>query len=166
MPVTARAQARVLRWAHVLDWQIDRLISARNEVLQSSRRTQASSDHGPVDNYPFHELDAEMHFTMTAARQLLRALRAFDDEDRLEGTLGQHRILTLRDALEHWDEPYGRAWTTARDLGVENPESHAWIEDGGGLLGRLVRDEELQTWARHVYGEVLAIDLWRRAGRT
>jgi len=162
MPITVESQARVLRWAHVLDWQVDRLIAARHEAYASTERKRTSGRHTAADNHPFHELDAEKYFTMTAARQLLRALKVFDDDDRLEGNLDRKRIRTLRDALEHWDTAdTSRAWADARQMGVDDPESHAWREDGTGLLGGLVADAELQSWARKVYDEVLAVDPWQ-----
>lgn len=163
MPVTVETQARVLRWAHVVDWQVNRLVAARTRALESSRRTMTARRHGPADNHPFHELDAEKHFTMTAARQLLRALKAFDGDDRIEGNLDRKRIRTLRDALEHWDTAdTSRAWADARQIGVDDPESHQWSTDGTSLLGGLVADDELQAWARAVYQTVLEVDPFRR----
>lgn len=161
MPITVESQARVLRWAHVLDWQVDRLAAARTRAYSSQQRRLSRPDrhHEAHDNHPFHELDAEMHFTMTAARQLLRALGAFDGDPRLEGSLDRTRIRTVRDALEHWDtaETSG-AWADARKMGSQNPESHQWSTDGTGLLGGLVASEELQAWARGVYFAVEAVD--------
>jgi hypothetical protein len=77
------AHFRALRWAHVLDVEIDRLREARITALDSHEAVLAKGMHGHSDSWPFFMMDGEAHFALVAARQLLRALRAFDGDDRL-----------------------------------------------------------------------------------
>ena len=113
----------------------------------------------PVEaGWPWMEMDAEAHFALVAARQLLRALRAFDGNDRLPHGLTNAQVRDVRDALEHWDTPGGsEAAKRLKDKGAD-PSSHKWSADGPGLLGDVVPDSVLRQWAIEVYQELQGWD--------
>jgi hypothetical protein len=127
------AYHRVLRWAHVLAWQIHRLDATRQEAFIARERSRGSPFYGAKEAEPFHRLEADRHFTLTAARNLLRALRVFDGNLRLPRGLGLADVEFLRDSLEHWDDPNDRA---------RNVE-------------QLVDDRSLLVWAEQVYAELI-----------
>ena len=98
-------------------------------------------------------MEADKHFALVAARQLLCALRAFDGDDRLPACIPEADLRLVRDALEHWDESGGAANTRMRARGA-NPQSHAWLLSGPGLLGDVIADSALREWAESVYQEL------------
>jgi hypothetical protein len=156
--VTPETQGRVLSWAHAVQVQVDRLNRQREAALAQQERFISAAHYGLEDSQVFWQLEAERHYVLTAARQLLRALRNFDDDLRLPGTLTNKNVKLLRDALEHWDQPDGPANEAMKKLG-KDPAAHQWKGDGsGGMLGDLVSDVELGEWARKVYEEVASID--------
>src|SRR4051812_43587910 len=77
------AHFRSERWAHMLPVQIDRLYDARRRAMESHRKVLGDGFYPDEGRWPFMEMDAEAHFALVAARQLLRSLRAFDGNDRL-----------------------------------------------------------------------------------
>lgn len=104
------------------------------------------------------EMDADAHFVLVAARQLLRALRAFDGNDRLPEGLTNAQVRDVRDALEHWDAPGGS--DAARRLAERgaDPAAHHWSVEGPGVLGDVVPDAVLKQWALDVYQTLLRWD--------
>jgi hypothetical protein len=104
-------------------------------------------------------MEADKHFAMVAARQLLRALRAFDNNDRLPAAMPESDVRLVRDALEHWDEPTGTANTMMRERGAD-PGSHRWTLSGPGVLGDVIHDSVLRGWAVAVYDELVTWDPW------
>ena len=153
-----KAHDRALHWSHVLEWQVTRLREARGQVVASQERVRITQVYEFCDRWPFFKLDAEAHFTLVAARQLLRALKAFDGNDRFPASLPDDKLRLLRDALEHWDEPTGRASRQMEALEVD-PHSHQWSSSTAeGVLGDLVTDESLRQWAADVYIEMQAWD--------
>ncbi len=153
------AHQRSMRWAHALVRQVERLHADRAAVLESQESVQAAAFYGHEDAWPFHMMEADKHFAMVAARQLLRALRAFDGNDRLPATLSADDVRLVRDALEHWDEPSGRSNTNLRARGAD-PSSHRWTKSGPGLLADVVPDADLKKWADAVYDELVTWDPW------
>jgi hypothetical protein len=150
------------RWAHVLPWAIDRLYESRRVALESHLAVQERAFFGEEDSWPFFRMDAEAHFCLVAARQLIRALRAFDSNDRLPTGLSNAKVRDLRDAPEHWDAPGGSdAAKRLQQQGAE-PFSHKWSERGPGLLGDVVPDAVLREWAASVYAELLRWDPYDR----
>jgi hypothetical protein len=83
---------------------------------------------------------------------LLRALAAFDGDLRPTEDLDLAAVKTLRDALEHWDEPGGRANAQLSASGVD-AGSIVWTMDGPGRLAN-VEVEALRVWASRVYDEL------------
>lgn len=153
----AAAHHRALRWAHALAWQVRRLDSTRREAYLAQERAPSSGFHTPADVEPFHRLEADRHFTLTAARNLLRALRAFDGDLRLPAGLSHADVYFLRDTLEHWDEPTG--YVTARaDRTSVDPEVRS-TDGGGGRRGPVVNDRSLLLWADHVYADLLEVEV-------
>lgn len=149
-----------MQWSHVLEWQIERLRASRPRFVDNFERAYEVGFYAIEDSGPAWEMEAERHFTPVAARQLLRALRAFDGNDRLPETLPEDRLRALRDALEHWDESNGRAARKMATFGAD-PTSHEWAKGSGeGLLGDLITDEVLRGWSRSVYAELRAWDSW------
>jgi hypothetical protein len=116
---TRDAHYRAQRWAHVLWWQIDRLQASRLAAMDSHERLVADGFYPDEGRWPFFEMEAESHFALVAARQLLRALRAFDGDDRLPEELTNAQVRDVRDALEHWDTPGGSE--AAKRLAKEVP---------------------------------------------
>ena len=104
------------------------------------------------------EMDAEAHFALVAARQLLRALRAFDGNDRLPDGLTNAQVRDVRDALEHWDAPGGSEAAKRLSKQGADPASHVWRPDGSGVLGDVVPDSVLRQWAVDVYADLLRWD--------
>jgi hypothetical protein len=154
------AHSRAMQWSHVLQWQIERLRVSRPRFVENFERAAKVGFYAIEDSGPAWEMEAERHFTLVAARQLLRALLAFDGDDRLPDTVPDTRLRTLRDALEHWDEPNGRAAKQMATFGAD-PSSHKWAKGSGeGLLGDLITDEALREWATSVYAELRAWDPW------
>lgn len=113
------AHQRCLRWSHVLTGQIGRLHEARYAAVASQQTVLAKGRYDVNDAHAFFMMDAEAHFALVAARQLLRSLRAFDGSDRLPGHLEHSKLRLVRDALEHWDEPDGRAARGMQKLGAD-----------------------------------------------
>lgn len=154
------AHRRALQWSHVLEWQIDRLRVSRPRFIENFERASKAGFYAIDDSRPAWEMEAERHFTLVAGRQLLRALRAFDGNDRLPDSLPDDRLRALRDALEHWDEPDGSAARRMAAFGAD-PTSHKWAKGTGeGLLGDLITDEALREWAASVYTELRGWDPW------
>lgn len=158
------AHHRAEGWSHVLQWQIDRLYAARRHAVEDHRRVIAGGFYPDEGRWPFMHMGAEVHFTLVAARQLLRALHAFDGNDRLPEGLTNAQLRDVRDALEHWDAPGGSdaAKRLTRRGGV--PEGHRWSADGPGVLGGIVPDSLLRSWATDVYADLARwdpFDGWR-----
>lgn len=153
------AHHRALRWSHVLIVQIDRLYAARAAAVESQLASFRKGRHDRGDNHPFFVMEADAHFALVAARQLLRALMAFDGDVRMPAGMDDAQVRSLRDALEHWDEPDGRAARQMRERGVD-PGAHKWSGDGAGVLGELVSDAQLRSWAAAVYEELAEWDPW------
>ena len=101
------AHYRAQRWAHVLRWQIERLYSSRRHAMESHEQVLAARHYPDEARWPFFEMEADAHFALVAARQLLRALRAFDGNDRLPDGLTNAQVRDVRVALELWDTPGG-----------------------------------------------------------
>jgi hypothetical protein len=148
-----------MRWSYVLTVQVDRLYAARAAVMESHREVMRRSVYEFEDTYPFFVMDAEAHFTLVAARQLMRALLAFDGDLRLPDGMSHMDVRTLRDALEHWDEPDGRAARQMQERGAD-PTSHQWSVAGPGLLGQLVSDAALRSWGESVHDDLRSWDPW------
>jgi len=111
------------------------------------------------------EMDAEAHFALVAARQLLRALRVFDGVDRLPAGLSNAQVRDVRDALEHWDSPGGSdaAKRLEQQHGAD-ASSHKWSPEGPGVLGDVVSDAVLRRWATEVYADLARWDPYDRWG--
>lgn len=152
------AHYRAQRWAHVLPWQIDRLYSARTHAVESHEEVLRAGFYPDEGRWPFMEMDAEAHFALVAARQLLRALRAFDGNDRLPDGLTNAKVRDVRDALEHWDAPGGSQAAKRLSEQGADPASHVWRPDGSGVLGGVVADSVLRQWAVDVYADLLRWD--------
>lgn len=67
----------------------------------------------------FVEQEAERLFVLIAARQLIRALDAFDGNHRLPASVTSADVELLRNAAEHWDDETGKWGKEARQRGVE-----------------------------------------------
>jgi hypothetical protein len=150
-------------WAHALPIQIDRLWDARRRALADWRGVEESGHYPSEARFPFLEMDAEAYFVLVAARQLLRALRAFDGNDRLPEGLTNAQVRDVRDALEHWDQPGGRAAQAMAKRGAD-PAAHVWTEKGPGVLGEIVQDAVLRQWGLDVYADLQRwdpFDGWR-----
>lgn len=153
------AHQRARRWSHVLPWQIDRLYAARHSALNAQADVLARRRHEDEDNWPFMQMDDEAHFALVAARQLLRALNAFDGNDRLPQGLTNAQVRDVRDALEHWDTPGGsRAANRLAEKGADYAK-HVCFQDGsGGVLGDVVYDSVLRNWGVAVYADLARWD--------
>lgn len=152
---TRDAHYKAQRWSHVLPVQIDRLYEARRRAIESHKKVLQESFYPDEARWPFMEMDADAHFVLVAARQLLRALRAFDGNDRLPDGLTNAQVRDVRDALEHWDTPGGSNAAKRLSKTGANPAAHQWSIDGPGVLGDVVSDAVLRQWAVEVY-ETLA----------
>lgn len=145
------AHYRAQRWAHVLSWQVERLHDARRRAMDQFEQVRASGLYPDATRWAFMEMEAEAHFTLVSARQLIRALRAFDGLERLPATLSNSTLRDVRDALEHWDAPGGsQAAKRLQDRGLD-PFAHSWSRTGPGVLGEAIADATLKEWADEVY---------------
>lgn len=150
-----------VRWSWVVPWQGRRLQEAQRAVVDAQREWQGRQGlrHGAQHRYPHHHrLDAERHFLLIAARDLLRALKAFEGTSPTVPELLADAVVLLRDCLEHFDEPDGRS---GRKFRGEHPESepgaHSWGA-GGTQLGGSVDVVELAAVADRIHHELLAIE--------
>ena len=91
------AHHRALRWSHAIAQQVDRLHADRAAGLVGQDKVRAGGFYGHEDAWPFHMMEADKHFAMVPARQLLRALRAFDGDDRLPATLPAKDVGLVRE---------------------------------------------------------------------
>ena len=160
------ANYKAQRWAHVLAWQVDRLHAARQHALEVNERARTAAVYPDEARWPFMEMDAEAHFALIAARQLVKALRKFDNNDRLPvAGLTNAQVRDVRDALEHWDAPGGS--DAAKSLARKGADyaSHVWSREGPGVLGEVVPDAVLRQWANEVYAELLTWDPYDRLAR-
>jgi len=148
------AHYRAQRWSHVLPWQIDRLYDARRRALESNKQVREAGFYPDEARWPFMQMDAEAHFALVAARQLLRALRAFDGIDRLPKGLTNAQVRDVRDALEHWDKPGGSDAAKRLQAAGADPTAHRFGASGPGVLGDVVSDAVLRQWAADVYAEL------------
>lgn len=148
------AHYRAQRWSHVLAWQIDRLYGARRAALASHEEVMKKSFYPDEGRWPFMKMDAEAHFALVAARQLLRSLRAFDGDDRLPEGLSNAKVRDVRDALEHWDAQGGSAAAKRLSKDGADASNHVWSAAGPGILGDVVPDAILRTWAVDVYADL------------
>lgn len=154
------AHHRAERWAHVLSWQIDRLYASRTAAMEMQDQVRSAGHYPDEARWPFFEMESDAHFALVAARQLVRALRAFDGDDRLPEGLTSAQVRDVRDALEHWDEPAGRAATNLKRQGA-TASSHRWSHAGPGLLGDLISDAVLREWAVEVYCQLKRWDPYK-----
>lgn len=152
------AHYQAQRWSHVLQWQIDRLYSARAGATGRWGGVLEAGEYTDETLWAFMQMDAEAHFTLVAARQLLRALQAFDKNHRLPTGLTNAQVRDVRDALEHWDKEGGS--DAAKRLANQGADfaSHVWTQDGPGVLGEVVPDSVLRQWAVDVYADLLRWD--------
>lgn len=128
------AHYKAQRWAHVLPLQVDRLYETCQRAMQSNEKVMREGLYPDEGRWPFLEIDAEAHFVLVAARQLVRALRAFDGDDRLPEGLTNAQVRDVRDALEHWDKPGGsEAARRLEKLGAD-ASALAWTLDGPGVM--------------------------------
>lgn len=134
--------------------QVDRLYAARASAMASHKSVLEAGYYPDEARWPFMEMDAEAHFALVAARQLLRALRAFDGDDRLPGGLSNAQVRDVRDALEHWDSPGGSEAAKRLMRQGADASAHTWTHDGPGVLGDVVSDAVLRRWAAGVYAEL------------
>ena len=151
---TRDAHQQAQRWAHILPWQVERLRDARLAAMKRQQQVRAEGHYPAEASWPFFEMDAEVHFTLVAARQLLRALKAFDGRDRLPAGLTNAQVRDVRDALEHWDTPGGGKASQQLKKQGASATSHRWSHAGPGVLGDLISDEALARWGRDVYEEL------------
>lgn len=162
---TAEDHSHVLRWAHALAWQVQRLRASRVAVMESHARVAASQTHTAQDNEPFHRMAAEAHFALTAAVQLFQSLRNFDEHLRLPPGLSEREVTALRNALEHWSNVWPNVQRELDALDLD-PALHQWdaigsdvnASPGAGRLGGRVQDELLLRWADAVYDELVHWD--------
>ena len=157
------AHYKAQRWAHALPVQIDRLYESRQRAIESHKRVMLEKFYPDEGRWPFMVMDADAHFVLVAARQLIRALRAFDGNDRLPEGLSNAQVRDLRDALEHWDTPGGS--DAAKRLSQRGADfaAHHWSVEGPGVLGEVVSDAALRQWAVDVYADLQrwdAFDGW------
>jgi hypothetical protein len=152
--ISPKTQRAVVFWAYALDLQVTRLHQSCREVVELDAARRNRRTHVPDDNVPFLRLEAEAHFTIVAAAQLLRALANFDGDLRLPPALDSGHVRLLRNALEHWDEPAGLAQRKLAALGAK-ATSHEFDRTGTGVVGNLISDRVLQAWARQVLDQVL-----------
>lgn len=159
------AHYRAQRWSHVLEWQIDRLYEARRRAIASHQQVREAGHYPDEARWPFMQMDAEAHFALVAARQLIRSLRAFDGNERLPEGLTNSQLRDVRDALEHWDAP-GGSEAAKRLIAIgADPSAHKWTHAGPGVLGDVVPDAVLRQWAADVYADLLRwdpYDGWRQ----
>ncbi|MEO6714278.1 MAG: hypothetical protein ABIM89_12725 [Mycobacteriales bacterium] len=148
------AHYRAQRWSHVLSWQIDRLYEARHAALASHEEVMKAAFYPDEGRWPFMKMDAEAHFALVAARQLLRSLRAFDGNDRLPDGLTNAKVRDVRDALEHWDAPGGSEAARRLSKHGADASNHVWSAAGPGILGDVVPDAMLRKWAVEVYADL------------
>lgn len=158
MPVDIASHALVLRWSHTLRWQVGRLRQQRIATVAASQDRRSGGHYSEADSHPFYELYAEVHFTISAAKHLLTALRRFDGQLRLPAGLDRKRLETLRNALEHWESPESN-WGPKMKLYGADPTRHHFTLDGSGTLGDVVDDDDLLAWAEGVHAEVKALDV-------
>jgi hypothetical protein len=154
------AHFKAQRWAHVLPLQIDRLYEARRRALESHKQVMQEKFYPDEGRWAFMKMDADAHFVLVAARQLLRALRAFDGDDRLPEGLTNAQVRDVRDALEHWDTPGGSDAARRLSRAGADPSAHQWTADGPGVLGSVVSDAVLRQWAVDVYAALLRWDAY------
>ena len=86
----------------------------RGAAPSAARPSGAARDREPsdwdftrVEQEIFLRCDAEIHFLLIAARNLLRALEHLQRLDDVPGIVGPELradIIRLRDCFEHWDE--------------------------------------------------------------
>lgn len=122
--------------------------------MASHKRVMAARHYPDVARWPFFEMDADAHFALVAARQLLRALRSFDGADRLPDGLTNAQVRDVRDALEHWDTSGGSEAAKRLEKQGASATSHKWSPAGPGLLGDLISDAVLARWATDAYDEL------------
>ena len=137
----------------MLSWHIDRLYASLMAAMRTQEQVRLAGHYPDEARWPFFEMESDAHFALVAARQLVRALRAFDGNDRLPDGLSNAQVRDVRDALEHWDEPTGRAAKNLERQGA-TASSHRWSHAGPGLLGDLVSDAALRQWAVDVYAQL------------
>ncbi len=152
------AHFRAQRWAHVLPLPIQALYAARTRAMELHQAVLEAGYYPDEGRWPFMEMDAEAHLALVAARQLLRALRAFDGNDRLPDGLTSTQVRDVRDALEHWDAPGGSGAAKRLSKQGASPASHVWRHDGSGVLGDVVSDSVLRQRAVDVYADILRWD--------
>lgn len=152
------AQSRALIWALGLQRQVKRVRTARLDFMAEHERTVSRGVYDDESAEPPRRMQAEILMMFIAAGQLLRALDAFDGDRRPSEGLDPERVKTLRNALEHWDDPNGRAQTRLAAAGVD-PLNNRWRPDGSGIVGD-VDDVDLEIWAAAVYDDVKAWDPW------
>jgi hypothetical protein len=73
--------------------------------MRSTEHVRKSGYYGHEDAHPFQEMEASGCSCSISARQLIRALEAFDGNLRLPVVLDRLDLELIRNAAEHWDEP-------------------------------------------------------------
>ena len=146
----------MLRWAHVVTWQVDRLRDSRLRAMRSTDRVREFRYYGHMDAHPFQETEGERLFVLISARQLVRALEAFEGELRLPAALDRNDLELIRNAAEHWDEPNPtKGWVKKAAERRIDPTLHRWSPEARACSERF--------WTRICAGGRLAST--RKSGR-
>jgi hypothetical protein len=144
-------------WAVAVAAQVERLHADRRAFVASSAEVRRKGFYGPDDARAPRQMRADAHLLLIAANQLAKALQHFDGDLRLTAGVTRKHVRALRDWHEHW-EGRGRRAKQAVAKFTDDPAAHQWRPDGSGLLGGIVDDEALRTWARHVYDSLVNYD--------
>ncbi|MBV9487345.1 MAG: hypothetical protein JO246_14965 [Frankiaceae bacterium] len=152
------AHDQALIWSLATERQDGRVRRARMDFMAEHERTLARGVYDDESAEPPRRMQSEIVLMFTAARQLLRALKSFDNNHRPRQGLDHDRVQLLRNALEHWDDPTGSALTKLAAQGVD-PKDNRWRSDGSGIVGG-IDDRELEAWARAVFDDIRTWDPW------
>jgi hypothetical protein len=150
--IQREAHEQALIWSLATQRQVERVRQARLDFMAEAERTKARRVYDDDSAEPPRRMQAEIVLMFIAARQLLRALEAFDRDHRPRQGLDPRQVQLLRNALEHWDDPMGASMLKLAAAGVD-PKDNRWREDGSGLLGG-IDDRDLVAWAKAVHDDI------------
>ncbi len=163
-----RAVESGAHWCAATLLQIERVVEVGRVLIEQARARPYAESGWDEDAYraPWIQLEADRHFLLVAAYNLVRAVDflqypAHVDTERLNAIRGLSApVKILRDCNEHWNEEIrewvrkpsnltGKAFEQLAQLGPEaDIRGHRWTASGSGTVAGVLALDELRAAAQ------------------
>lgn len=153
------AHYKALIWCQATVTQVHRVRKARLDFRAAHSRAVESGHYGDDEHVePPRRMEADILMMFIAARQLVRALKRFDEKYRVPTGVDVERVRQLRNALEHCDQAEGESIKKLQAANID-PKENRWRKDGSGIVGDM-DDRDLEAWAKAVHADIEAWDAY------